>query len=205
MFRFFPKEEKFFVLFRELGSKIVLSAQILKDMLNWELTVEDGRRQIKDLEHQCDELTHELVRKLNRSFITPFDREDVYNLGSALDNIIDMIDTTAQHIALYRITDISSEARQLAFVILKACQTVNKAVVMLENQRERISALCLEINELENEADTVRASGITKLFDNEHDPVALIKWKEIYENLEFVTDCCEDAGNILESIVIKNA
>lgn len=187
-----------------MAEKIVQAAQLLKNALSSELTIALAHDKIRDLEHQCDDLTHELAKKLNASFVTPFDREDIYRLGSALDNIIDVIDTTIRLIVLYRLDDFSHAAKQLAFIILHSCQAVNQGILALEKQRDAVSNICLEINELENEADAVRANAISELFDSK-DPIAIIKWKEIYENLEFVTDCCEDVSNILEGIVIKNA
>lgn len=204
MFRFFPKEEKFFLLFNQMAEKIVQAAQLLKKALNGEMPVATAHNDIRALEHECDDLTHELSKKLNASFVTPFDREDIYRLGSALDNIIDIIDTTMRLIVLYKLNDFSHAAKQLAFIILHSCQAVNQGITALETKRDAVSSVCLEINELENEADAVRANAISELFDTK-DPIAIIKWKEIYENLEFVTDCCEDVSNILEGIVIKNA
>lgn len=207
MFGLIPKEEKFFAMFREMTKKILEGAELLKDMLdNFRDPVESQRR-IKDVEHEGDQLTHQLINKLNQSFITPFDREDIYALASALDNILDFIDASAHHIITYRVQKTTSVAKELGFIILQACRSVDKVVEVLDGKAEHkhIRELCVEINSLENEADRVCRDAIGSLFDNEKDPIELIKWKAIYENLETVTDKCEDAANILESVVVKNA
>jgi len=205
MFGLIPKEEKFFVMFRDMAKGIVEGAVALKDMLD---NFDDPRKSqhlIKEIEHKCDLYTHDVIRKLNKSFITPFDREDIYSLAASLDDIIDIIDSATQHIIVYHIDRITAEAKELGFIILKACQTVEKAIDVLEKHPKQISDFCVEINSLENEADRVRSDAISRLFNEEKNPIVLIKWKEIYEELELVTDKCEDAANILESIVVKNA
>jgi len=205
MFGLIPKEEKFFAMFKEMAQNIIEGAVLLKDMLDHFSNPAESKQKIKEIEHRGDSLTHSIIKKLNSSFITPFDREDIYSLASALDDILDLIDTSAQHIVIYHINKITPEAKELGFIILKSCQTVEKAVAMLGNKLEHISEFCVEVNSLENEADRVRADAVSRLFDEEKDPIALIKWKEIYENLELVTDMCEDVANILESLVVKNA
>lgn len=205
MFGLIPKEEKFFVMFRELAKDIVEAAVALKNMLDNFSDPHKSQHQIKEIEHKCDTHTHEVLRKLNKSFITPFDREDIYSLASALDDVVDIIDAASQHIIVYHIDYITPEAKELGFIILKACQTVEKAIDILEKHPKQISDFCVEINSLENEADRVRSDAISRLFNEEEDPITLIKWKEIYENLELVTDKCEDVANVLESVVMKNA
>ncbi|MBU0744373.1 MAG: DUF47 family protein [Gammaproteobacteria bacterium] len=205
MFGLIPKEEKFFVMFKEMAKNIVDGALAIQNMLNNFSDPLKSKNIIKDIEHKGDIQTHDLIKKLNKSFITPFDREDIYALASALDDIIDTIDMATQHIVVYHIDYITPEAKELGFIILKSCQTIEKAVAALEKHPKQISDFCVEINSLENEADRVRADAISRLFDDEKDPIRLIKWKEVYENLELVTDKCEDAANILESVVVKNA
>lgn len=204
MFGLIPKEEKFFTMFRDMASNVTKGAVALKKMLDDFSDPQKTKDLIKGIEHSCDLQTHEIIRKLNKSFITPFGREDIYALAASLDDIMDAIDASTQHIVVYRIDKITSEAKELGFIILKACQTIEKACDFLEKQPKKISEFCVEINALENEADRVRADAISRLFEHEQNPINLIKWKEIYENLEFITDQCEDTGNILESIVLKN-
>ena len=205
MFGLIPKEEKFFPMFNKMAENIVDGAVALKDMLDNFKNPSASQQAIKDIEHKGDLQTHDIIRKLNKSFITPFDREDIYSLASALDNIIDRIDSLAQHIVVYHIEKITPEAKELGFIILKSCETIEKAVATLNKKNQHISEYFVEINSLENEADRVRADAISRLFNEETDPIHLIKWKDIYENMERVTDKCEDAANILESVVVKNA
>ena len=208
MFKFFPKEEQFFDLFGKEADCGLQASKILKRALDGELELKAAAQEVKQIEHDCDELTHELVVRLNRSFITPFDREDVYNLGTSLDDVVDALDMSTQHVTMYQVGSISAEARQLAFLNFSACQAIMRAIKALERPdqlREQIFECCHEINILERETDQVRANAIIALFEREKDPIAVIKWKEVYENLEFITDCCEDVGNVIESIIVKNA
>ncbi|GAM09720.1 hypothetical protein OR1_02000 [Geobacter sp. OR-1] len=205
MFGLIPKEEKFFAMFKEMTVTIIEGANLLKDLMdNFEDPVM-SQKNIKELEHRCDQLTHDIIKKLNKSFITPFDREDIYALSAALDDIMDLIDASAQRFIMYNVEKPTTEAKQLAFIILKSCQTIDKAVALLGGKLEPIAEYCVEVNALENEADRVCREAISKLFDEEKDAIQLIKWKEIYETLERATDKCEDAANILESVVVKNA
>jgi predicted phosphate transport protein (TIGR00153 family) len=206
MFGFIPKDESFFLLFKEMTKNIIEGANLLKDMLdNFENPAESQRR-IKDIEHKGDSITHQIIQKLNKTFITPLDREDIYSLASKLDDILDLIDASAQRVIMYNVESIPSEAKSLGFIILQCCHVVDKAVAMLgKKTNEQIFEACVEINALENEADRVSREAISRLFDEEKDPIQLIKWKEIFETLEKATDKCEDAANILESVVVKNA
>jgi predicted phosphate transport protein (TIGR00153 family) len=205
MFGLIPKEEKFFVLFKGMAHNIVAGAELLKDMLDNFHDPVASQRKIKDVEHQGDALTHDIIKKLNKSFVTPLDREDIYALSAALDDILDLIDASAQRVVMYNVEKPTPEAKELAFIILKSCQTIEKAVALLGGRLEPISEYCVEVNALENEADRVCREAVSRLFDEEKDPIQLIKWKEIYETLERATDKCEDAANILESVVVKNA
>ncbi len=205
MFGLIPKDEKFFQMFREMAANIVEGAQLLKELLDYFVDPVTSQRKIKEVEHKGDSQTHEIIKKLNKSFITPFDREDIYALSSALDDILDLIDASAQRIVMYNVEKPTPESKELAFIILKACQTLERAVGKLGGKLEPISEYCVEVNSLENEADRVCREAISRLFDEEKDPIQLLKWKEIYETLERATDKCEDAANILESVVLKNA
>lgn len=205
MFGLIPKDEKFFVLFKELSSTIIEGAEALKTMLDQFDNPAQSQRQIKDIEHKADHLTHDIIKKLNKSFVTPLDREDIYALAGALDDILDLIDASAQRFVMYKIDKPTQEAKELGFLILKSCQTLDKAVALLGGKLEPIAEYCMEVNSLENEADRVYREAISRLFEEEKDPIQLIKWKELYETLEKATDKCEDAANILESVVVKNA
>ena len=205
MFGLIPKDEKFFVMFKEMTVTIIEGAQLLKDMMDHFENPALSQKMIKDVEHKADQLTHDIIKKLNKSFVTPLDREDIYALSAALDDILDLIDASAQRIVMYNVENTTPEAKELAFLIRKSCQTIDKAVALLGGKHEPIAEYCVEVNALENEADRVCREAISRLFDEEKDPIQLIKWKEIYETLERATDKCEDAANILESVVVKNA
>ncbi len=206
MFGLIPKDEKFFLLFKEMTTNIILGAQLLKDMLDNFENPAESQRKIKDVEHKGDAITHEIIQKLNKTFVTPLDREDIYALASKLDDILDLIDASAQRVIMYNVESIPPEAKSLGFIILQCCQAVDKAVAMLGKKiNDQIFEICVDINALENEADRVSREAISRLFDEEKDPIQLIKWKEIFETLEKATDKCEDAANILESVVVKNA
>ena len=205
MFGLIPKDEKFFVMFKEMTTTIIEGAQLLKDLMDHFEDPQLSQKKIKDVEHKADHLTHEIIKKLNKSFVTPLDREDIYALSGALDDILDLIDASAQRVVMYNVDKPTQEAKELAFLILKSCQAIDKAVALLGGKLEPIAEYCMEVNSLENEADRVCREAVSQLFDEEKDPIQLIKWKEIYETLERATDKCEDAANILESVVVKNA
>jgi uncharacterized protein len=205
MFGLIPKDEKFFVMFKEMTTTIIEGAQLLKELMDHFEDPQLSQKMIKDVEHKADHLTHEIIKKLNKSFVTPLDREDIYALSGALDDILDLIDASAQRIVMYNVDKPTPAAKELAFLILKSCQAIDKAVALLGGKLEPIAEYCMEVNSLENEADRVCREAVSQLFDEEKDPIQLIKWKEIYETLERATDKCEDAANILESVVVKNA
>lgn len=205
MFGLIPKDEKYFELFKDLARNIVEGARLFKEMLDDFNDPVASQKQIKQIEHNGDILTHDIVKKLNKSFVTPFDREDIYALSSALDDILDLIDSCSQRFVMYNVDKPTPTAQEMAFLILKSCQTLESAISMLGGNLEQINRYCVEVNSLENEADRVCREAISRLFDEEKDPIQLIKWKEIYETLERACDKCEDAVNILESVVLKNA
>lgn len=205
MFSLIPRDEKFYVMFHEMTANIVEGATLLKNMLDTYDNPDVVQAQIKEVEHKGDSITHDIIKKLNKSFITPLDREDIYALSSALDDIIDLIDASAQRFIMYNVEKPTQEAKQLGFLILQSCLEVEKAVGHLGGHFDHIYKHCVEVNALENEADRVCREAISRLFDEEKDPIQLIKWKEIYETLERTTNKCEDAANILESVVMKNA
>jgi predicted phosphate transport protein (TIGR00153 family) len=205
MFGLIPKNDKFFVLFKEMAANITRGATLFKEMLDSFDDPVASQKKIKEIEHKGDSQTHEIVKKLNKSFVTPLDREDIYALSGALDDILDLIDACAQRFVMYNVEQPTAAAKELAFLILKACQTLEGAVSLLGGKLDDINKYCVEVNSLENEADRVCREAISQLFDEEKDPIQLIKWKEIYETMERASDKCEDAANILESVVLKNA
>ena len=205
MFGLIPREEKFFAMFQEMGQIIVSGAERLKLMLDDYDNLAEGQRAIKEIEHQGDAQKKRIITMLNTTFITPFDREDIYALATVLDNILNLIDASAQRFVMYRVDKPTTEAKELAFIIVRCCRTLCSALNHLGKRHDDIHEQCVEMNTLENEADTVCREAISRLFDEETNPIQLIKWKEIYEILERTTDKCEDAANILESVVVKNA
>lgn len=205
MFGLIPKDEKFFEMFRQMGTIITEGAEALSQMMNDFSDPLASQRKIKDIEHKGDQQTHAIINKLNKTFVTPFDREDIYALASGLDDILDLIDASAQRFVMYRVDAPTPAAKELADIILRSCQAVECSLKHLGGKNEDICSCCVDINALENEADRACREAISKLFDEEQDPIQLIKWKEIYETLEKATDKCEDAANVLESVVMKNA
>ncbi|HKZ18270.1 MAG TPA: DUF47 family protein [Geobacteraceae bacterium] len=205
MFGLIPKNENFFILFRNMSANIIEGARHFKDMLDDYSDPVASQKKIKEIEHAGDTLTHDLIRKLNKSFVTPLDREDIYALSAALDDILDLIHACAQRFVMYNVEQPTAASKELAFLILKGCEAVEGAVSLLGGKLEDINRYCVEVNSLENEADRVCREAISQLFDEEKDPIQLIKWKEIYETMELACDKCEDAANILESVVLKNA
>lgn len=206
---FIPKDKKFFPLFEKDSANLISLGEKLVEALN---TDDLNRRKelfkdIEDLEHTGDEITHQIHLELSKNFITPFDREDIHRLASALDDIADYIHGSASRIDLYQVTEITPPIKELASLILQACQDLNKAIHELRDLKNvRIIAdSCVRINSIENQADYVFDKAVSELFMYEKDAVKLIKYKEILSALEDATDMCEDAANVLESILVKNA
>lgn len=204
-FSLLPREDEYFTFFSQMTEKIQEASNGLVDMLNDSpANFEAHTKKIKKVEHECDELTHKVTTKLNSSFITPFDREDIYTLSVALDDICDYIDAGARAIVMYDIREVSDDAKILARIIQDLAKAINAATAMLKKPNG-MNQHFVEIHRLENEADDVYFRAIGRLFKDEADPIQLIKWKELYEILENATDRCESVANIIESIVLKHA
>lgn len=203
-FSLLPREDEYFALFSQMTEKIQEASNGLVDMLN-DKSENFGAhtKLIKKVEHDCDELMHKITTKLNSSFITPFDREDIYTLSVALDDICDYIDAGARAIVMYDIREISNHAKDLARILQALSKAINAATLMLKKPNG-MNQHIVEIHRLENEADDVYFRAIGELFQKETDPIRLIKWKELYEILENGTDRCESVANIIESIVLKH-
>ncbi len=203
-FSLLPREDVYFDLFTQMAGKIEEASAILTELLDQpDPDLNSFRIRIKDIEHACDQLTHQITNKLNKSFITPFDREDIYTLAVALDDICDYIDAGVRAIVMYGIREQNQYSRQLARII-KDLGAEIKAAVSVLSRPNGISERFKEIHRLENEADDVYFRAIGHLFANETDPISVIKWKEFYEILENATDRCESVANIIESIVLKH-
>ena len=203
-FRLIPREEKFFDDFIALAAEIRRGASVLQEMLAPEQPIWDKADEIKEVEHKCDFLTHEIIQRLHRTFVTPLDREDIHALARSLDDVMDAIDASATIVRLYHIAEVRADARELARIIMASAEQVVKAIKALE-QRKGVAEPAVEINRLENEADRAHQAALRRLFEEERDPIIIIKWKEILDFLEDATDRCEDVANVLEGVVVKHA
>ena len=199
-----PKDEKFYEMFNAIAENIHAGALLLSEMFqNLEKGAEYALK-IKDVEHKGDTMTHNLFTKLNQTFITPFDREDIHSLTSKLDDVLDLIDAVASRFGIFKLTNVTPHASRLMEFVCQSTRELVKAVGALKVHNSVLEH-CIEINRLEHVTDEVFRDALANLFENEKDPIALIKYKEVYEALEEATDRCEDVANILEAIVVKNA
>ncbi len=202
--RLLPREQSFFDSFVTLAENIDAGAKALVEMLSNYSDVAKQAEHIKDLEHKGDDITHALLTRLNQTFITPFDREDIHELSSKIDDVLDLIDAAASRLVTYRVQHIRPGVADLARVLNQATGQVAAAVRVL-GKRDHILDYCIEINRLENESDRLCRALIARLFDEEKDPVQIIKWKEIIEVIETAVDKCEDVANVLEAVTLKSA
>jgi len=205
MVRLVPRETKFFDMFSEVSANLTQGARLMVEILHDFKDIPARVQKLKDIEHRGDEMTHAIITKLNQTFITPFDREDIHKLASSLDDVLDYLNSAGDRLVLYKIEGAPPEAEKLAELVVKQCEELHSAVKNLEKHDHVVLQHCVEVNRLENEADTVSRRAIGRLFDHERDPIALIKLKELYEVLETATDKAEDAANVLESVVLKSA
>ncbi|MGV3510208.1 MAG: DUF47 domain-containing protein [Sphingobacteriaceae bacterium] len=206
---FVPKDRKFFPLFEQGSSNLIKIAEVLIELLN---ATDDARKeeltkQIEDLEHKGDEITHQIFLELGKNFITPFDREDIHLLASVIDDIADYIHDSATRIQLYKIQNITPAMKELGRLIHQGCLDLDKAIFELKNLKNirLIAESCVRINSMENQADAVFERAVADLFEYEEDAKVIIKYKEVLAALETATDKCEDAANVLESILVKHA
>ena len=204
MVRLIPKDTSFFAMFSEMSNNLIAGARAMVDLFADYRDVEMKIQEIRRIEHVGDEMTHAIMRKLNQTFITPFDREDIHKLASSLDDVLDFLNAAGARIIMYRITSPPAEAGEIARLILAQCQELAKAVSLLQKNGDVLTH-CVEINRLENEADLISRAAIARLFDQEKDPITLIKTKELIEFLETATDRAEDVADVLETVVLKSA
>lgn len=203
MFRLTPKDTSFFQMFSAMSENLISGAQALLDLFADYRDVENRIEEVHRIEREGDELTHTILTKLNQTFITPIDREDIHQLASKLDDVLDFINAAGARLVMYQITTPPPAAAELARIILMQSRELQKAVSLMQ-KNGNILAHCVEINRLENEADTVSQQAIARLFQCEKDPINLIKIKELLEFLERATDKAEDVANVLETVVLKN-
>ena len=203
MFNLFPKDENFFELFRRQAVLVRQGSDQLNEMVQTFDRVEERSRALKEVEHQGDLVAHELFERLNRTFITPLDREDIHGLASGLDDVLDAVEAIASRIVLFKITNSTPQARQLTHIVAASGAQIEQAVGHLKDFKGLMS-FTIEINRLENEADSLSRQAVADLFDGSHDFLDVIRWKEIYGRLENATDQCEDVANVIEAIVLKS-
>jgi len=202
--RFMPQDGDFYVLFQKQAENAVLGAQAFVHMLEHYHAVPEQVQSIKAIEHAGDEITHQIFRKLNQTFVTPFDREDIHELASTMDDVIDLIDAAASRFVLYRVVQPRPGTVDLCKVLAAAAVETKEAVHSIQSP-ERALQHVIEINRLENESDRICRTLIAELFEEEKKPVEIIKWKEIFEVIETAVDKCEDVSNVIESVILKNA
>ena len=204
--KFFPKEIDFFEIFDRASVNITKAATLLVSLMENFDNIDVRAKEIHELEQDGDMLTHDIMKKLNKTFITPIDREDLYALASRLDDILDLIWAVADRLTVFKLKESTNEAIIMSKDLLVTAEYVHKAIKKLkEKNYSHVQEYCIEINRLENRIDRIFRDALGKLFDEIKDPILIIKWKEIYEHLEDASDKCEDVSNVIESIVLKNA
>jgi predicted phosphate transport protein (TIGR00153 family) len=204
MIRLIPREAKFFRMFAEVSQNLTEGTRLLHDILKNPAGMEPRLDQLQEIEHRGDDMTHAIITRLNQTFITPFDREDIHRLTSSLDDVLDFVNAAGVRLRLYKIDAPPPVAAELAALIVQQSEELAQGVSLLE-KNQLVLEHCVEVNRLENEADRVSRKAIADLFDYEKDPIRLIKIKELYEVLENATDKAEDAANVLEAVALKSA
>jgi predicted phosphate transport protein (TIGR00153 family) len=201
-----PREDKFYRLFEQAAANVWRGAQMLNDLLTNFTDVATKVKLIQAAEHEGDTLTHEIFEQLNRSFVTPLDREDIAAIAHALDDVLDYIEASADAFQLYDIDEPTSAAIELGTLISQAAEQVHKAILAMRHRKQaaQIREAVVEINRIENLADQVYRGAMSSLF-RQADPVRMIKWKQVYDYLEQATDLCEDVGDVLQGVLLKNA
>ncbi len=202
-FRLIPREEKFYNDFQALADELSRGATLLEEMLAPDRPRWDKADEIKEVEHKCDFITHEIIQRLNRTFVTPLDREDIHELARSLDDVMDAIDASAALVRLYRLEHVRFGARELAQIVTASTRQIRLGLDALEQHKGLITH-AVEINRLENEADRTHQQAVSRLFEDERDPIEIIKWKETLDFLEAATDRCEDVANVLEGVMVKH-
>ena len=202
-FRLIPREEKFYSDFQAMADELQRAAGLLEEMLAPAEPLWDRAEQITEIEHKCDLLTHDIISRLNRTFVTPIDREDIHELAKSLDDVMDAIDAAATLVKLYKLKTIRFGARELSAIITTSTKQVRLGLEALE-RKKGVTTHAVEINRLENEADRVHQESVSRLFEDEKDPILVMKWKETLDFLEYATDRCEDVANVLEGVVVKH-
>lgn len=206
-FSLLPREDKFFEIFEKAAQNLLDCAVSFKDLFNQFTDVTAKVDQITAFENRGDSMTHEIVQALNQTFVTPMDREDIYRLAEALDDVLDSIEEAACRLVMFEVQAPTVYSVELAQIIMKCCEQINKAMPYLRHPKDLPSLQdnLLEIHSLENRADAVKKTALTELYNNPADIIALLKWREIYEHMEAATDRCEDVADVLQGLLVKNA
>lgn len=202
--RLIPRDEQFFDLFNQLAGHLKTSAQLLDELFSQPARTTELVKAIKDVEHLADVLTHSINTRIDKSFITPIDREDIHMLASRLDDVIDRLDGTARRVVMLHITEVREPAKQMAHVILKAADLIAKAVEAIKRPSE-VGGYASQIKVLEEDGDALYHEAVGALFAGKPDPIEVIRWKEVYETLELAIDQCMGVANAVHSISIKNS
>ena len=205
MFNLIPREVRFFDLFEQQSQHMIKGAALLHELVHNFSDARAKAHAIKEVEHQADQVTHEIVKRLNTTFITPIDREDIHDLASRLDDVLDYIEAAAERLVAYRIKEPTSACRAMAEVIVQQTHSMDRAIKCLRTMDPAFHEHAVEVNRLENTADALLRDSLAALFEEQGDPIEVIKWKEIYETMEIVTDRCEDVANVIEGIILKMA
>ncbi|HEX6209132.1 MAG TPA: DUF47 family protein [Methylomirabilota bacterium] len=205
MFSLIPREVRFFDLFEQQSQHIIKAAQLLHELVHHFADARAKAHAIKEVEHQGDQLTHEVVKRLNTTFITPIDREDIHALATRLDDVLDFIEAAAERLVVYRIKEPTSACRAMAEVIVQQTHAMDRTIRCLRTMDPSFHEHAVEVNRLENSGDNLLRDSLAALFEEQADPIEVIKWKEIYETMETVTDRCEDVVNVIEGIILKMA
>ena len=203
MFSFFPREEDFFTLFRKQGQLVRQGCDQLDGMMSKFDRLDERAKELKETEHAGDLVTHEVFERLNRTFITPLEREDIHDLASGLDDVLDAVEAIGTRLVLFKVKSATREAQQLAAIVVKSGIQIEQAVGSLKNFKN-LKAFTIEINRLENEADNISRQAVADLFSGGHDVLDVLRWRELYGRLEGAADKCEDVANVIEAIVLKN-
>lgn len=203
-FRLIPREEKFYGDYLAMADNIAAAARLLEEILSANPPNVSKTEEIKELEHRCDFLTHEIIQRLHRTFVTPMDREDIHFLAKALDDVMDAIDASAHLFLQYRIATVRDGARKFAHITVNAADQMRLSLKHME-EHVAVTPSVVEINRLENEADRLHQEVVQALFDEEKDPITVIKWKEIYDYLEATIDRIEDVSDVIQGVMLKHS
>jgi predicted phosphate transport protein (TIGR00153 family) len=207
MFSLTPKEDKFYDYFIEIAKIAQRASNMLVEFIQDLDNSEENHKKLKEIEHEGDKKQHEILQELNKTFITPFDREDIYLIAKDMDDVIDLIEATASRFVMLNVNNCTEEAEMLSRMIVSSCEELINLMEELKNMKtsKKLSNNIIEINRIEEEGDRVSRKAIMDLFRSNTEVIEIIKWREIYQYLEDTLDACEDVANVVEGVVMKNA